>query len=229
MSTSPVIVITNFFGMHVNAANVGVGLQNPDSSYNVSGTVIGMGQTAQSAVDFALTGSGKLTTGLPGLGILLGGAAALDSYNKINKSMEDGASPAQSDIAGVLGGVAAMAGGAALILGGGVVVPVSVVAGVGLGAWQLVSSAKGWTMDDMGYPVHHDLSEAQKQEVEQALGGLQAQPAFTDAMGNQLGGGTVEPIDTQTLWGNAPVFEPLGGLGRAFNTAANEPQWSRAA
>lgn len=106
------MVITNFFGMHVNAANMGVGFKNPDGSYNVSGAVIGLGQTAQSAVDFALTGSGKLATGLPGLGILLGGAAALDSYRKINSSIAKNESPTQSDVAVVLGGVAAMAGGA---------------------------------------------------------------------------------------------------------------------
>ncbi len=46
MSTSPVMVITNFFAPHLNAANVGTGLMNPDGSYNVSGTVIGLGQTA---------------------------------------------------------------------------------------------------------------------------------------------------------------------------------------
>ena len=34
MSTSPMIVITNFFGTKINAANAGVGLKNPDGTLN---------------------------------------------------------------------------------------------------------------------------------------------------------------------------------------------------
>jgi hypothetical protein len=72
MSTSPVMVITNFYGAHVNAANVGVGFKNPDKSINVSGTVIGLGQTAHSAVDFARTGIKTVGTWMPGIGAFLG-------------------------------------------------------------------------------------------------------------------------------------------------------------
>lgn len=40
MSTSPLMAITNFFGIHVNAANVGVDFKNLDGSYKVSGTAL---------------------------------------------------------------------------------------------------------------------------------------------------------------------------------------------
>jgi hypothetical protein len=48
MSESPMFVFTSFFGTKVNAANTGVGFMNSDGTYNVSGTVIGIGQTAHS-------------------------------------------------------------------------------------------------------------------------------------------------------------------------------------
>ena len=211
MSTSPVMVITNFFGAHVNAANVGVGLLNSDGTYNVSGTVIGLGQTAQSAVDFALTGSGKLTTALPYFGGFLGLGAIVDSGRNIYQTWSAGQSPAQSDIAGVLGGIAGIAGGAALILGGGVIVPISVVAGVGAGVWQIAASAKGWQLDDLGFPIQQPLSDAQKQEVAQALG----QPGATDAMCNALGGQLERP-NSDALWKTPEAFDPQSGLGKSI-------------
>lgn len=222
MSASSVMVITNFFGVHVNAANVGVGLQNPDGGYNVSGTLIGLGQTVHSAMDFALTGSGRLTTALPWAGGALGLFGALESYNKINQSFAKNESPSQSDIAGVLGGTAAMAGGAALILGGGVIVPISVVAGVAAGTWQIVASAKSWTVDDAMYPVQTALTDLQKTQVSQALQDFAGQKAFTDTLSNAVGGGTFEPVSNSNLWNNLQVFEPANSLAQSLENAIDQ-------
>jgi hypothetical protein len=161
------MVITNFVGMHVNSANVGAGFKSPDGTYNVSGTVIGLGQTAHSVVDFALTGVKNVSKWVPGVGAGLGLFGVVDSYNKITDSLAKGQSPAQSDIAGVLGGAASMTGGAALILGGSVVVPIAVMAGVVAGTWQLVASAKSLTWDDAAaLMVERSLSDAQELEVQ---------------------------------------------------------------
>lgn len=121
MSSSPMIVITNFFGTKVNAANTGVGFMNSDGTYNVSGTVIGLGQTAHSVVDFALTNVNKVSPWIPGVGAALGVLGASVSIENIINARADGESPAQADIAGAIGGVAAAIGGAALILGGSVI------------------------------------------------------------------------------------------------------------
>jgi hypothetical protein len=222
MSTSPLLVITNFFGMHVNAANAGMGIKNPDGSTNVSGTVIGVGQTAHATVDFALTGSGKLTTRIPVIGALLGAAAALDSYSKITTALTNGQSPAQSDVAGVVGGVASIVGGAALILGGGVIVPISVIAGLAAGTWQMVASAKSWTLDDAGFPTQKTLSDTQKTEVTQTLQDLSTQTTYTDALGNLLGGGSIVPATDSNLWGSPQAFEPQSALSKSVENAIDQ-------
>ncbi len=51
------IILTGGFGTHLNAANTGAGVKNPDGSFNTTGTVIGIAQTTHSVVEFATIGS----------------------------------------------------------------------------------------------------------------------------------------------------------------------------
>jgi len=188
MSTKPMVVITNYFGMHVNAANMAMGVKNPDGSYNVSGTVLGASQTAHSAVDFARTGVTTVGKTLPFIGAFLGGASVWNSGHSILSSLRDGQSPSQSDIAGLLGGVATVAGGAALLLGGGMVVPLALVAGVGLGAYQVAASAKGWTLDDAtNLFKERPLTAEEKAQVKQAMQEFEATPEYQQCLADQVG------------------------------------------
>ena len=156
MSTNNIamIILTGGFGTHLNAANVGAGAKNPDGSFNTSGTVIGIAQTAHSVVEFATIGS-SVAKYMPRFGLGLGLLGACDSADKIIKANNNGTPIQQSDIAGVIGGVAAMIGaGAALITAGGAVIPlvatvgtIATVVGVAASAYQLVAGAAGWKID----------------------------------------------------------------------------------
>lgn len=92
---------------------------------------------------------------MPLPGLILGAFGALDSGAKILADKEKGAPVQQSDIAGVIGGVAAMIGaGAVLITAGGAFVPLVVTVGaiatvvsVAASAYQLVAGAAGWKID----------------------------------------------------------------------------------
>ena len=66
------VIITNIFARPINSANTGAGANNPDGSFNASGTIIGGLQTAHSMVDFALTDSGIGPRIIPGVGAALG-------------------------------------------------------------------------------------------------------------------------------------------------------------
>ncbi|WP_272901270.1 calcium-binding protein [Herbaspirillum frisingense] len=85
----------------------------------------------------------------------MGALSSWDSGKKILKAYSDGTPIQQSDIAGVIGGVASVIGaGAALITVGGAVIPlvatvgaIATVVGVGASAYQLVAGAAGWKID----------------------------------------------------------------------------------
>ncbi|WP_343651662.1 calcium-binding protein [Herbaspirillum sp.] len=148
------IILTGGFGTHLNAANTGAGVKNPDGSFNTTGTVIGIAQTTHSVVEFATIGS-SVAKYMPQAGGLLGALGAWDSGRKIYEAKEKGTSIQQSDIAGVIGGVASLIGaGAALITMSGAVIPlvvtvgtIATVVGVGASAYQLVAGAAGWKID----------------------------------------------------------------------------------
>ena len=148
------IILTGGFGTHLNAANTGAGVKNPDGSFNTTGTVIGIAQTTHSVVEFATIGS-SVAKHMPRFGLGLGLLGAWDSGYKILNANRDGTPIQQSDIAGVIGGVASVIGaGAALITVGGAVIPlvatvgaIATVVGVGASAYQLVAGAAGWKID----------------------------------------------------------------------------------
>ena len=148
------IILTGGFGTHLNAANTGAGVKNPDGSFNTTGTVIGIGQTTHSIVEFATIGS-SVAKYMPPVGGVLGALSGWDSGKKILKAYSDGTPIQQSDIAGVIGGVASVIGaGAALITMSGAVIPlvvtvgtIATVVGVGASAYQLVAGAAGWKID----------------------------------------------------------------------------------
>ncbi|MBG7617925.1 hypothetical protein I5R65_00470 [Herbaspirillum sp. AP02] len=156
MSTNNIalLILTGGFGKALNAMNVAVGTKNPDDSFNTSGTIIGIGQTAHSMVEFATIGS-SVAKYMPKAGLGLGVLAAVDSGRKIYLAKELGTPVQQSDIAGVIGGVASVIGaGAALITMSGAVIPlvvtvgsIATVVGVGASAYQLVAGAAGWKID----------------------------------------------------------------------------------
>ncbi|MET3432234.1 Ca2+-binding RTX toxin-like protein [Herbaspirillum seropedicae] len=156
MSTNNIamIILTGGFGTHLNAANVGAGAKKPDGSFNTSGTVIGIAQTTHSVVEFATIGS-SAAKHMPIAGGILGLLGVIDSGRNIYDAKEKGTPIQQSDIAGVVGGVAAMIGtGAALITVGGAFIPlvvtvgtIATVVGVAASAYQLVAGAAGWKVD----------------------------------------------------------------------------------
>lgn len=228
MSTQPVVVITNFVGMHVNAANVGVGAKNPDGSFNATGTVLGVSQTAHSAVDFARTGyaTGKA---LPFVGGFLGAASAWVAAETIRKDLSEGKSPQQSDIAGLVGGAAAIVGGATLILGGGIIVPITLGVGVTAGIYQVVAGAKGWTLDDAkGLLFERELTPEERSEVNRIMHSLQDDPIYQQCMREYTGQvpvynpGGLLPVDP---WydGLAPDFNVINNIKHQTQTASTIP------
>lgn len=206
--TDTFFIFTSTIGTKINAANTGAGVKNPDGSFNVTGTVIGGAQTVHSIVDFASIGatSGKL---IPGVGMGLAGAGAIDSAFKIKDALNAGNPVAKSDLASVVGNAASFAGGAVLVLAGtaaspALVVGLTVVA-VGAGVYQLAASAKGWTVG--GQQVA--LTAAQQLQAEISARGMldskAGRAALTDA-GVPVGakvqvGGTifVDPTTSATL------------------------------
>jgi hypothetical protein len=155
MSTQPtaLLVLTGTLGTKLNTVNTGVGIKNADGSTNVRGTVLGIAQSVHSVADFATLGS---TVGkwLPGAGALIGAFAAADSAANIRKALKNGTPIQQSDIASLVGSAAGLVGaGAVLVTSSGLIVPVTVVVGLGAGAYQLIASLGGWTIGADGKAI----------------------------------------------------------------------------
>ena len=194
MSAQPtaLLVLTGTFGTKLNAVNTGVGVKNADGSINVRGTVIGIAQSMHSIVDFATIGS-NVGKWLPGTGALIGAFAIFDSAQRIIKSVKDGTPIQQSDIAGLIGSAAGLAGaGALLVTSSGLIVPVTVVVGLGAGAYQLIASVGGWTIGADGRAISRPPTLAESQEIQSTLAqaqqsGLIPQPAFDAAIPTGFG------------------------------------------
>ncbi|WP_301335870.1 calcium-binding protein, partial [Variovorax paradoxus] len=144
MSGSPSGFITSLIGGQVSGWNAASGIFMPNGDINYSGAAIGIGQTGQGVAELA----GSTSRLLGPAGFALGLAGAIDNYQNIENAKAAGQPIQQSDIAGVLGNIAATLGGAAIIMGasGPIVVGLAVV-GIGAGIYQIVAAAKGWQIN----------------------------------------------------------------------------------
>jgi hypothetical protein len=89
MSASAFTVLSTKINAGLSGANTGAGTKYSDGSFNVTGTVIGAGQTIHSAVELARLGSaeGKL---IPGIGGALAAGAFIDSLQRVSTYWENG-------------------------------------------------------------------------------------------------------------------------------------------
>lgn len=90
---------------------------DPNGKVEVTGTIIGAGQTAQALATLATTAveAQAVPKVIPGAGVVLGTAGVVNNIDNINKAQKDGRPVAQADVAGVIANTAgALASGVAL-------------------------------------------------------------------------------------------------------------------
>ncbi len=154
----------------VNTGNTSTGTVDASGNPNVSGTVIGTAQTVHSFVELGTVGFSKVSSLIPGVGVVLSGAAITDSGINIGANISDGKPVQVSDIAGVASSTLAGAAGVLVLMGisGPIVVALGATALVA-GGMQLYAGLTGWTTDVFGNPKEIPLTASQIRDVNSHL------------------------------------------------------------
>ncbi len=199
------VFVTTIIGAQVSAYNAASGTFAPNGAINYSGTLIGIGQTAQGVVELA----GSTSRLLGPTGMALGLVGAIDNYQNIQNASNAGDPIQESDIAGVVGNIAATIGSAAIVVGasGPIIVGLAVV-GVGAGVYQIVASAKGWQINSQNKQLEGvELSDSVRVSIQ-------------DSIADQIA-----DVSRPVIAGLGPICRPE--MSNAINTAFHAARaWS---
>ncbi|CAG2158488.1 hypothetical protein [Cupriavidus numazuensis] len=160
---------------------------------NLTATVIGVGQAAQSVVSIASTDIPRAS--IPSLGAALSAAGAaysisniLNSYNASGSVSSVNLADISSLVANMAGTVATLGAGEAAISAvlGFAVIPAAIAStpvvvgltlvGIGAGAFALVASSKGWKVDDLGNWVAASLNSEEIAQADSMVKSISSDP-----------------------------------------------------
>lgn len=191
----------------LNALTPGVAAANEiatTGSNQVVGTVVGVGQTAQSVVSLATSGmGGPVVATVPAAGMVLSAEGAALSVQNISDAYNNGGASAvqQSDVAGLIGNLSGLLGNtigaAALVLEGTAVgaaataaTPVIIglaVVGLAAGAYQVIAGTEGWTLNSVGQWISTTLTPDQAAQAAAMVQSINANPDTLASTLNNLG------------------------------------------
>lgn len=205
-------VFTNQIGAGVTVAGMAA-----DTS-DLSGSVIGIGQGAQSIVSIATMGMESAVKPVAGAGGILSVTAAFKAATSIYNSYKDEKPIAQSDVAALFGNATGTLASALIIVGVGetLIIPLTVVS-IGAGAYQLVAIAEGWKVDASGNVSQSALTAAQQSQAASMIGTLQNNASMFESALQSAGLGITESAAPSFL---VPRVDSAGNLTTSITERA---------